>query len=66
MISPRGDRFCTRVVFKQRSRNFYLSNMSILNVLHESTVSDHSKTGFIFDIAPLLKKGKLRKIKHKI
>ena len=30
--------------------------MSNLNVAHESTVSDHSKTGFIFDIAPLLKK----------
>ena len=40
----------------QRSRNFYLSNMSSLNVSHESTVSDHSKTGFIFDIASLLKK----------
>ena len=36
--------------------NFYLSNLSNLNVSHESTVSDHSKTGFIFDIALLLKK----------
>ena len=36
--------------------NFHLSNMSNLNVSHESTVSDHSETGFIFDIAPLLKK----------
>ena len=40
----------------QRLRNFYLSNKSNLNVSPESTVSDHSKTGFIFDIAPLLKK----------
>ena len=30
-----------------------LSNMSNLNVSRESTVSDNSKTGFIFDIAPI-------------
>ena len=41
---------------KQRLRNFYFSNMSNLNVSPESTVPDHSKTGCIFDIAPLLKK----------
>ena len=29
--------------------------MSNLNVSRESTVPDNSKTGFIFDIAPLLK-----------